>query len=311
MITDIPKPDDFFISGWRFLDYGWTQAMDLLIDLQIPEDDYQPNSTDIEEFWELGRPKLITSLALVQQGIELLLKGCIAEVSPYLLLSVRSWDKFAKQDTSFSQFHTIDAQDLIKVHDTVREQRLSEDFKRRVGELRQHRNIAFHSVSKSITVEVSQVLFAVFEAVENLNIGKRWLKIHTDFLEKVPISPFTHLEYDVRSRMMTEMKILTEQFSPKDIERYTGFRVQEKSYQCPLCERAAFKLGGNPNFAQIITDKAGSANFLYCFCCSKNLEAVEELEVIRVNCKAPNCDSAFVDLYGNCLVCGYENELDD
>jgi hypothetical protein len=54
MITDIPKPDDFFISGWRFLDYGWTQAIDLLIDLQIPEDGYQPDSTDIEEFWELG-----------------------------------------------------------------------------------------------------------------------------------------------------------------------------------------------------------------------------------------------------------------
>jgi hypothetical protein len=67
MITDIPKPDDFFISGWRFLDYGWTQAIDLLIDLQIPEDDYQPDSTDIEEFWELGRPKLITSLVIAER----------------------------------------------------------------------------------------------------------------------------------------------------------------------------------------------------------------------------------------------------
>lgn len=271
MITDIPKPDDFFISGWRFLDYGWSQAIDLLIDLQIPEDDYQPNSTDIEEFWELGRPKLITSLALVQQGIELLLKGCIAEVSPYLLISEqRSWDKFAKNDTSFSQFRTVDAQDLIKVHDTVRKYRLSEDFKKRVGELRQHRNIAFHSVSKSITVEVSQVLLAVFEAVENLNTGKRWLKIHKGFLEKISISPFTHLEYDIRSRMMLEMEILVEQFSPEDIEKYTGFRVQEKSYRCPLCERAANKRGGNPNFAQMITNEAGGEKFLYCFCCCEN-----------------------------------------
>ncbi len=170
MITDIPEPNDFFISGWRFLDYGWSQAISLLIGLKIPEDGYQPTATEIEEFWKLGQPDSITSLALVQQGIELLLKGCIAEVSPYLLISdSRAWkNEFSRCDTPFSEFHTIDAQSLIKVYDTVRKQRLSKSFRERFDELKKHRNTAFHSVSRSITVESAQILLAVFEAVENL-----------------------------------------------------------------------------------------------------------------------------------------------
>ncbi|MBD2732143.1 hypothetical protein H6G96_39340 [Nostoc sp. FACHB-892] len=310
MITDIPEPNDFFISGWRFLDYAWSQAIDLLIDLQIPEDGYQPDTDEIKEFWELGRPKLITSLALVQQGIELLLKGCIAEVSPYLLISdQRNWDKFAKTDTPFSQFRTIDAQDLIKVYDTVRQHRLSEEFKKMVSELRQHRNIAFHSVSNSIAVEVSQVLISVFEAVDNLNYGKKWLKIHKEFLEKSPVSPFIDLEYYVKSQMMVEMEVIVNYFTPEHIEKYTGFRTKEKLYQCPLCKRAANKQGGKPNFAQMVIDETGSKSSLYCFCCCENLEAIEE--VMKVNCQVSGCDSTFVDVYGECLVCGYKNELDD
>ena len=197
------------------------------------------------------------------------------------------------------------------MHDTVRKQRLSDDFKKRVGELRQHRNTAFHSVSKSLTVEASQVLLAVFEAVENLNNGKRWLEIHKDFLENSPISLLTCLEHEVRSQMMIEMEILIEQFTPEDIEKYTGFRVQESSYRCPLCEYAARKRGGKPNFAQIIADDIGNTKSLYCFCCCENLEAIEDIEIIKVKCQDPNCDSTFVGIDGVCLLCGYENELDD
>ena len=306
MITDVPLPHDFFTSGWRFLDYGWSQAVELLIDLRIQEDEDQPNSSDVQEFWGLGRHNLITSLALVQQGIELLLKGCIAEVSPYLLIQPRPWPgKCDERDTPFSEFRTIDAQDLIKVYDTVRENRLSENFKRKVDYLRKHRNMAFHGINKSITVEASQVLIAVFEAVENLNNRKKWLEIHKNFLENTPIARFTSLDYPVKARMMKEMEIIVKEFTPEEVERYTGFRVKEKPYECPWCKRVAGKYGGKPSFAQIVIDKDASAESLYCFCCCENLET------IKANCQVSDCDSTFLDQDGVCLICDYKNELED
>jgi hypothetical protein len=307
MITDIPAPDDFFCSGWRFLDYGWSQAVELLR-LDIPEDEDHPNSSDIEDS-ELARHNLITSLALVQQGIELLLKGCIAEVSPYLLITQpQQWPgKCDKSDTSFSQFRTIDAQDLIKVYDTVRENRLSENFKGRVDELRKHRNMAFHGINKSTTVKASEILIAVFEAVENLNAGKRWLEIHKNFLENTPMSGFTDIDYYVKAQMMQEMKIIVnlKELQPEDVERYTGFRVKEKSYKCPWCGRVARKYGGEPKFVQERVDKDGITKSLYCFCCCENVET------IKADCQSPDCDSTFLDEDGVCLICDHENELDN
>ncbi|WP_353930911.1 hypothetical protein WJM97_22065 [Okeanomitos corallinicola TIOX110] len=307
MITDIPAPDDFFCSGWRFLDYGWSQAIELLIDIRIQEDELQPDSTDIHEFWELGRHNLITSLALVQQGIELLLKGCIAEVSPYLLITQpQQWPgKCDKNDTFFSQFRTIDAQDLIKVYDTVRENRLSENFKGRVDELRKHRNMTFHGINKSTIVEASEVLRAVFEAVENLNSGKRWLEVHKNFLENTPISRINDIDYSVKYRMMKEMEIIVQNLKPEEVEKYTGFRVKEKSYKCPWCGRVARKYGGEPKFVQERVDKDGITKSLYCFCCCENIET------IKADCQSPDCDSTFLDEDGVCLICDHENELDN
>jgi hypothetical protein len=180
MITDVPKPEDFFAAGWKFLDYAWSDAMGLLLDLQLYTKDNQCNQAEVEEFWSSGKSKLATSLALTQQGIELLLKGCISEVSPYLLISEPKGYPAgsSREDTPFSRFRTIDSQDLVKVYDTVKKKRLSKEFKGKFEALRKHRNIVFHSVSESISVQVPEVLSAIFEAVENLNPGTKWMKVH-------------------------------------------------------------------------------------------------------------------------------------
>lgn len=102
--------------------------------------------------------------------------------------------------------------------------------------------------------------------------------------------------------MMAEMEVILEQFKPEDVEKYTGFRPQEKYYRCPLCERAANKRGGNPSFAQIVVDECRNIESLYCFCCCEDLEALKDIEIVENNCQSSDCDSSFIDVRGVCLV---------
>lgn len=61
----------------------------------------------------------------------------------------------------FSQFRTIDAQDLVRVHDTFSDSVLLPDFIRRFGYLREKRNTFMHSVDKSLNVPVLEVIESI------------------------------------------------------------------------------------------------------------------------------------------------------
>jgi hypothetical protein len=302
MIIDLPTSDDFFTTGWRFLDYGWSQSVGLLTKVEGTkewDEEYYRQQAE-QEFWELASPALVTSLALVQQGIELLLKGCIAQVSPYLLLAQpQNWPQ---KDVPFSAFKTIDAQNLVKVYNTVKSSKLSNEFEKAFNKSREHRNAAFHGVSNSITVPASEILRTVFMAVENLTADKKWLQIRRSILEKSPLITFSSLEHDINRQMMADMEVIVKTFSPEEVEKYTGFQAGEKSYHCPVCEYTSHKFGGKTYFTKVLTDSSTSIETLYCFCCCRNVEVITE------NCQNPICDSSMAGEDGKCLKCGYMNE---
>lgn len=68
------------------------------------------------------RQRILTSLIIAQQGIELALKAKLVAISPFLLIAGNpsEWPRAADETgVSFSDFRAIDAQDLIKVYNTV------------------------------------------------------------------------------------------------------------------------------------------------------------------------------------------------
>ncbi len=87
MIQNIPKHEDFFNSGLSLLNFSWETVASLLTDL----DEAEGWGVDVDEvsdaFWQASKQRLTTSLAVAQQGVEFILKGKIAEISPYLLIS--------------------------------------------------------------------------------------------------------------------------------------------------------------------------------------------------------------------------------
>jgi hypothetical protein len=132
VIKDIPSAQDFFDSGIELFDFAWNTVAVLLTNLSIAEHDFNVEIAEVtEDYWASSKRRLTTALAMTQQGVEFVLKGKVADVSPYLLLAEpasRGPSPYDGRDITFSDFKMIDAQDLVRLHDTVQASEISGGF---------------------------------------------------------------------------------------------------------------------------------------------------------------------------------------
>ena len=104
MIVDIPTKTDFDNNGIAFLNLAWQTVLSICLNFQ--EQSYQVQMGEaplekvheaeeedtwweqaVEDYWKATQQELATAVALAQQGTEFLLKGKIAHVSPFLLIT--------------------------------------------------------------------------------------------------------------------------------------------------------------------------------------------------------------------------------
>lgn len=182
MIIDIPTKEDFYSSADDMVNEAWEKISNLshgYYELEDINSVYQPSECfdgasyiyGLDQYWLHVRPKLISALTLVIQSIEFRLKGLIAGISPYLLLSSSSKNipKPIGGIRSFSQFRSIDAQDLINVYETFSDQELSKQFKDWFDELRVLRNRFMHTVDKKSDISAELIFKSIVYAHKELN----------------------------------------------------------------------------------------------------------------------------------------------
>src|SRR6266542_4268313 len=88
MITDVPAPQDFFDSGVELFDFAWNTVGELITNLAEAEAHFGIDTAEVsDDYWAAAKRRLTTALAMTQQGVEFILKGKVAEVTPYLLLA--------------------------------------------------------------------------------------------------------------------------------------------------------------------------------------------------------------------------------
>src|SRR5581483_8957747 len=152
MITEIPTSSEFQSAGLNHLYLAWRIAMQAVQDYEeledmLDDDDREAASTG---YWKKSQPALANAFGLIQQAMEMALKGRIAGISPFLLISrdPKDWPKGVETGAvPFSEFRTIDAADLMKVHNAVSREQLGEDFRMFWDNVRRDRNKILHSVS--------------------------------------------------------------------------------------------------------------------------------------------------------------------
>lgn len=282
MITNVPTSEDFVEHGLMFLNLAWDTVFDLLLEVEDIEDwDHffgdEENNEQAEEqkqdYWRAARRPLAIAHALAQQGAELTLKGEIAEESPFLLVCTppSHWPRECdKADTSFADFHTIDAQDLVRACNAVRNSPLPEKFVGTFHKFRNQRNALFHTVDDRLEFSAKEIIRYILGVAQLIKPGQ-WPGIRKEHLEEMPIFKAYAID-DVTNRLCREMKIMIGLLGNSELSEWFGFNKKQRCYICPRCywdlNRDADPT--YPRTAQLKPNTPTSTN-LHCFVCGNDI----------------------------------------
>jgi hypothetical protein len=305
MIIDIPTAGEFHAAGLKQVHLAWQIAMDSVHDYDgatyYKLADETPEEA-VEEFWQRSQPALANAYSLIQQGMELALKGRIAAVSPYLLIGgPKDWPKgTATGPVSFGEFRTLDATDLIPVHNSVVASPLDEPFKTFWEQVRRDRNKIMHSSAPG-TFTPEQVVKTLLTAIEALFSEVPWAQ---RLIELEDESKFASLGFvdNARNHVLRQIATAIRHLKPAEAKRFFGYDDDRRGYVCPHCYFASNRDWQDdwPRLAQLTTKSPGATE-LYCLVCEET--TVTE----RAPCGQTECKGDVI-AEGICLTCTHSQD---
>lgn len=301
MITNVPGPQDFYDAGHELLDFAWDTVATFWTALADSEDWGVDQEEVAEEYWLAAKKRLASSLAVTQQGVELILKGKVAEISPFLLLSdpPAKWPAAAG---SFADYRTVDAQDLLRLLQSVSSTKLPSELEQQYNDLRRSRNRIFHSVDKNLTVTASKVLETILAFNKALFPHQNWAQMRANFIQESPDSALDGGDW-ARNIACRETQVVMRMLEPAATKKYFGIDKKKHLYQCPHCLSLMNRDGDRLfEIAQLRPPTVASTK-LYCPVCNA------EHDVIRAACAG--CEKNVLDEEFRCLSCGKWNEQDE
>lgn len=307
MITNIPIADDYYTSGKELLNFAWDTTANLLIEFD-QADYYGYDESEISDaYWAAAKRTLITAVTIVQQAVELIIKGRIVDVSPYLLISdiPSRWPSpYEGGAIDFELFRTIDAQDLIRVHDTFANQAFDAHFVEKFHNLRAVRNIVMHSAGKKISVPVAEVIDSVLYMHNALFPGESWFKTRREFLRRAPSSQLGADEFATNTTCW-EASIVVKLLPPAKVESYLGIKKQ-RLYFCPGCLDDANTDNGFDHKLAVLRPKGPHSTKLYCPVCDVTHN------VVRKDCSEADCPgNVIAEEDDRCLTCSSWQDGDE
>ncbi|MGV3754272.1 MAG: hypothetical protein ACO1QS_02675 [Verrucomicrobiota bacterium] len=301
MITDIPRPKDFENTGISLLSIAWENAVQLSLSLQDAKT-YGVKKSREKRYWQSAQTELATSIALVQQAVEFLLKARIVSVSPYLLISgtPREWPKGCNlKDTVFADFYSIDAQDIVRTHDAVAHARLPVEMVVLFEKMRKLRNRIVHTIDKTLTVDVKEVIVAVLQISDWFFGPKQWLIVRRNKIENSPDATIyggadNVALYSLAREVLNVVGVLGE----ADVQRFFGFSKKARRYICPNCALLCADFDLLPNLAFLVPNTPTS-NRVFCSIC------FQEASVLRENCGEDDCKGNVLSAEDKCCLTCY------
>ncbi len=189
----------------------------------------------------------------------------------------------------FASFRTIDAQDLLRVHDAVAQVRLPDRFKSRYEGLRRKRNVILHTIDPDLRISAKEVVLEILEASNALIAEHAWLGMRRIYLKTTPLHPafYSHEEDQdeviENDELVMETDSIVESLSPSEAESLLGFYKRRRRYYCPTCYTNAYKhMEDIPRLAQL-SGKSSRHNELQCIVCSSHIS------VLMVRCMYEDC----------------------
>ena len=301
MITEIPTASEFKASGLNQLYLAWQIAIEAVQDHEAV--DYFVDEADRElgvnqAYWAKSQPALANAFGLIQQAMEMALKGRIASISPFTAhLRPRPEGTAPKGvgagDVPFSVFRTLDAADLVKVHNTFSTVPLDEHFRTFWDRVRRGSNRMMHSVSPK-SFDPATLVSTLLTAAQALFADVRWPQRLLDMEAEGKYAAYG-LADGTQNVVMRQIDIAVRHLTPAQNRLFFGYDVKRRSYLCPNCYHRADREAPWPALAQF-PSKSPNERALHCVVCD------DTVEVERIACTNPDCQGNVV-YEGVCLSC--------
>lgn len=305
MITDLPTSDDLNDSARALVNMAWETALEVFRLIERTQLEAWDNDGGFRKDYHASRqPALRHALVMVHQAQELGLKARIAAVSPYLLLvgEPRLWPSGAeRRPTSFEEFRTLDAADLVRVHNTVCDTPLDANFSRLFEEGRRARNKIVHLGGHRIVSDARDILILILDTHAALFPGVRWAKARMDheFYGSYALAGGDNIS----TGLLNDFELLQKVIAPRYIRRHFEFDKRRRAFMCLTCSSDQLDWEAGSRFAQLLE---GSEDQLFCAVCANTQT------VLRESCGVDGCrcDVLAGDNYkwGTCLHCNQVNE---
>jgi len=298
MILNIPTSEDFIRSGIGYLNLSFSQVLRLLRHLDESNVHvWDSDGSVTSEYWEAAQEPLATAITLLHQGCEFLIKGRICHVSPYLLLSQNpsKWPSdCAQKNIPFSDYRTVDAQDLVKVANTVCKERLPDQFLTLFDRIRRDRNKLTHTTKSGVILVPENILKDILDTYSHLVRSSGWLKQRRNYLSN-NYETIVYSNDHINCYLSWELLKVFSLLKPSEIQKYFGYNKRQRAYVCPSCNCVErFKI------AQLKPNEPGSTN-LSCIICEKSIP------VVRKSCK--HCRGNVLSRSYVCLSCSSPNKI--
>jgi hypothetical protein len=309
MITEIPTPADFHAAGLNQLYLAWGITIQAVSDLKKLKTNNSDSSFDLAEaeeseklFLAKSQPELANAYALVQQAMEMALKGRIAETSPYLLIArePKDWPKGVdNRDVPFSEFRTVDSTDLVRLHNTFFSPPLDDNFKDFWNQVRRDRNRLMHSIP-SMTFKPTTLVQIILKVAGKLFDDVRWPQRLLDMELNGKQSAYWYHDDHSQGIVMRQIDLAIRHLNPAEQKMFFGFDSKMRAYLCPFCMSCVDRdfRSGLPALAQLKT-KNCLEKIIKCSVCET------ENNVERQICNNSTCEANVI--YDNiCLTCSWE-----
>lgn len=315
MITNVPTSEGLDRIALRLFFSAWTSLAKVYEDFQITHVQYRewksdwPGESHKEEWSEYVtscQPDLQSIYTIIQQSQELALKARIANVSPYLLLTL-SDSRFSKipKDIDFSSQRTLDAVDLPGAVNTYCSDTVSEQFVQQYEKIRKQRNQITHLGFLNSQIQPGEVFPILVNQFAELWPQRPWLKERRVFASTSRLG-FFHDGSNTSAEMevMHEWPYTVGMLKPADFKLLFGKAKKTRRYVCPACiweaDRDYADLDKYDCTTAFMSD---DKTRISCLMCEKTFL------VTKAACTSTSCRSGLFcdkeeDDTGYCLSCG-------
>lgn len=306
MIKNVPASEDLRIISLRLFFNAWSSVSSIVTDYVSIVG--TALNAEWEAYAEASQNELQGTYTLILQSQEIGLKAKIAEVSPYLLLKRLEAKPIGKGgfEYDFSDFPTIDAGELVRVHNITCATPVSEAFAERFEALRRGRNKIAHLGLFNEKLDPFSLIALLFKQYVELYPGRSWLPDRLHFVSHDRWSGFEFASADGWNpigAVLSELWEIQAHLTPEQHAIVFGQPVTKERHVCPSCALDLMRhQGGNEPYPGDVPTASKHGLALICSLCDQTHEVREQA------CVDKDCPGHLVPLnveYGDmCTTCG-------